>query len=278
MKKILSTILVLVILFTSSITSYATNTLQYTITKGDINGVKNITIEYKEDDKNIRTVIGSGYRFTTTINKVTGVSELYISENSEEFIVDENYNNLNELVLNCNEYIYDRHQGRFTINTDIEPRAGVIHRRTESLTGSYMRHYSDGKYSLKWINDSFYSYSTTTYVNTYSYKFAETLEEIDGFIPTTLFDVLGVLSKPANVVGQFMSLIYTITQDYDNAKKIEAAKEEFVNRINTGVLSIAGIGSAYVAPISLAMTLCDLGMKGIDADLYFNYVKPYAVL
>ena len=277
-KKFLSIFLSFIFILNVSIPVFAAEPSK-SISKGESGKLNYIKIEYSEKDINVITIIGGGYRFTNVTNTTEQTSQLYISEYNENYIIQKNSRNLTNInsLANLNDIVSsDRSTGvvsttqKISDLSNIESRAGIIHRTSLEAIHSFMRHYSDGKYELQFMGNYHSTYSTHPNVNTYSYSFAESIDSINDCMWDIYFSVYGYMDYVSTIV-QFANVIQTLVEDGNRG-------ELLIDLANEAVRLIPEIaGSGFLATLSMATNLVMLGLSVGDAKLFYNYVVTYSI-
>lgn len=275
MKKFLAMIMTLIVIMNISIGAFAAEPV-HAISRGKNGDLNYIKVEYTEGDNEVTTVIGGGYRFTNVINSNNETTQLFISEYNEEFVISENARAIPtgyslEDIINTDRTIGavdSTEEVEYVSN--VEPRAGIIHRTSLDAIRSFMRHYSDGKYELQYIGSYHSTYSRHPNVNTYSYRFADAIDSINDCMWDVYFSLFGNMQYVSTVL-QFVTVVQTLVEDGNRG-------ELLIQLVNTGVQAIPEVvSSGFLAVISMATNLALLGISAGDAKLFYNYVVQYSV-
>lgn len=278
MKKLLAMFMAVLFMFNLSINVFAADSEQ-TVLYGRTGDTDYVKIQYTDVENNITIVIGGGYRFTKIINTEKQTSQFYISEYSENFKITNNSRSANgtNSFSDLDDIIeYDRTTGPVSTTQKVkgfnvlEPRAGIIHRTSLEAIRAYMRHYSDGKYELRFLDSYHSTYSTHPNVNTYSYRFADAIDDINDNMTDIYFNLFGPIEYLSTLLDFFM-LVQSLVED-------GLQGQQLIDRVNLGIGLIPELVSVgFSVAISVVTTIISLGISIGDAKSYYNNVVVYSV-
>ena len=270
-KKLVSILLTITLFYNISAIAFAADS-PYTVTKENIYGANRITIEYHTEDLHIKSVTTSGYRTTSVYTNDINEFDLYISEYSEMYEIDNNFTNENMIQNTLFSYVNDNHLGHFSNNDPLNGNIAVPYQYLveryicEFKDSTYYFHYTDNQYVLQFNAETIGITTTNSYIVSHCTGFRDELIAYDNNIRKAFTDTLGFLPGTGTVVA--------IAQAYDSYVNSGLSGETLINSLAAVCSVVPGL-SDITTVAALASHLGLAYANNQNAKTHFNTVKSY---